>query len=267
MFKEVHVITLSDKDILTCSCGLGTRYGIPCRHLFVLEPRYDLADIDYRYQVTFSYYGYHPDHKDVTQAFRQRHGREHNGIRRKTLPIQDELPFLSHPAPYTIEYILQLHESKVPVCWNYTKEEYPAAYRTQGNVTSGLGDFTQESVIGEYDSDGVPVETEVGVDGVRTQPTVPPSTERPDDVTDAQLISRFKSCLNCHQSQIAKQSLWEILTTTEQNQRRKLIADNPRLLGNGEDEFQSLHLPIDKSHESVQHAYSRSRSKRKKRHR
>jgi hypothetical protein len=266
MFKEVHVVTLSNEDILTCSCGLGFRYGIPCRHLFVLEPKYDLADIDYRYQVSFSYYGYHPEHQDVTQAFKRRHTREHNGIRRKTLAIQDELPFLSHPAPYTIEYILQLQQSKKPVCWNYTEDEYPPSFNSVG---AGHGDFTQESVIGMYDSDGAAITHDDEADLILTVTEESPSStpETSLDVTDAQLISKFKSCLSCHKSQSSKKALWVMLTTTEQNQRRKLIQDNPALLGNPDDEFQSLHLPLDKAHKSVQHAYSRSRSKRQKRHR
>lgn len=47
VFKQVHLIVLSQKNILTCSCGLKHHYGILCRHLFALEPEYNLGDIDH----------------------------------------------------------------------------------------------------------------------------------------------------------------------------------------------------------------------------
>ena len=255
MFKEAHVVELSDANILTCSCGHGHQYGIPCRHLFALEPEYDIMDIDYRYQVSFSYYGFHPDHREVTQAFIRRQSKEHNGIRKKTLEIVDTVPFLSEPRPYTIQQILGLFESPIPICWNYSKHEYPETYVDGLDQTVAQGDFTQESVANIYDNDGALFDLD-NINGPEDDSSnhvvMTGMVERAPSITDAQLISKFKSCLSCHKSDIAKKALWEMLTTTEQNQRRLLVTESPRLLGNNDDEFHSLHLPIDQTRESVQ---------------
>ncbi len=64
---------------------------------------------------------------------------------------------MSDLAPYTIQYILDLYESPVPICWNCSKCEYPESYLDGGSEVSALVDFTQELVACIYDSaDGVP---------------------------------------------------------------------------------------------------------------
>jgi hypothetical protein len=272
-FKEAHLVVLSKENILTCSCGLKHRYGIPCRHLFFLEPEYHLADIDYRYQVTYSYYAYHPDHGDITKAYKARHNKEHNGVLRKTLVVQDDLPYLSHACPFSIQEILQLHESTVPICWNYCKDEYPESFTCASNNNAALGDLTQESVINAYDSDGVAVDDSLHEPDDFSQSTnhkvIPASSSSREiqehTLTDAQLLSKFKSVMNCHKSQLSKNTLWKLLTDAELNQKRILIRQNPGLLGEGDQEFVSLHLPIDQARESVQHSYKHSRTGMKKR--
>jgi hypothetical protein len=269
-FKEVHIVELSPNNILTCSCGLKQRYGIPCRHLFFLEPEYNLCDIDHRYQITYSYYAFHPDHRDITRAYKIRHDKEHNGIQRKSLEIQETVPYLSHSSPYTTQYILDLHQSEVPICWNYAKGEYPNSFRFDTNANMELGDLTQESFVNVYDSDGVDdvvsqVEDTISVDSKTNDK--PPSGIGKISLTDAQLLSKFKSVINCHKSQTSKTKLWNLLTEAEIEQKREILNEQPALVGRGPQEFVSLHLPLDKSRESVQYTYGRGHGKRKKRKR
>ena len=281
-FKEAHMIVLSKRNILTCSCGHKHRYGIPCRHLFSVEPEYDLGDIDYRYQVTYSYYAYHPNHGDVTKAFKARHAKEHNGIQRKTLVIQEDLPYLSNVTPYTADEILNLYSSNVPECWNYKPREYPESFaEIQDNHQGPMGDLTQESTANYYDSDGVivvddpysddqeeeltPTDSMAGLDD--TEVATNAGGPRESVLTDAQLISKFKSVLNAHKTQTSKQELWKMLTNAEHKEKRKILENTPGLLGEIDEEFISLHLPLDHARESVQHAYRKTKYSRKKRKR
>jgi hypothetical protein len=281
-FKEAHMIVLSKQNILTCSCGLKHRYGIPCRHLFSVEPEYDLGDIDYRYQVTYAYYAYHPNHGGVTRAYKARHLKEHNGIRRKTLAIQEDLPYLSNVTPYTADEILNLYSAEIPKCWNYKPHEYPESFsEPQNNHEGPMGDLTQESTVNCYDSDGVVLaedhfsEDQQGrlspSESTATQDNPEAATHqgglRESVLTDAQLISKFKSVLNVHKSQSSKQMLWKVLTDAELSEKRKIIGEHPSLFGDANEEFLSLHLPLDRAHESVQHAYRKSKEARKKRKR
>ena len=274
-FKEAHMIVLSDRNILTCSCGMKHRYGIPCRHLFTVEPEYDLGDIDYRYQVTYAYYAYHPDHGDVTKAYKARHLKEHNGMQRKTLAIQEDLPYLSNVTPYTADEILNLYSSDIPKCWNYKPKEYPESYFVSPENPHGpMGDLTQESTVNVYDSDGVVVADNDSSDGENEdgpqddhEAATPPVGQRESVLTDAQLISKFKSVMNVHKSHASKQVLWKVLTNAEQTQKRKIMSESPSFIGGANDEFLSVHLPLDHARESVQHAYRKTRNARKKRKR
>lgn len=279
-------MNLGDDAVLRCSCGLSERYGIPCRHLFSLEDHYDIGDIDHRYQTAYSYYAWHPNHAEVTKAFKNRSIREHQGIRKKTLHIHTELPFLSVDSSYSIQDFICLYSSSVPICWNYSIAEYPESYQEQCLGTA-TGDFTQEEVIGDYDSDGVPIDVDnalVAMLDSNCEPIhvnnalvdmsddigsdeVNPSTPRLPTITDAQLLTKFKSVMNCHKSQPSKRALWQLLTDTEYKQKVDLIRQNPSLLANTNEEFSSLHLALDTSAESIQHAYSHSRNKKKRKNR
>jgi hypothetical protein len=286
IFKEAHLVVLSGDDILTCSCGLKHRYGIPCRHLFSLEPEYDLSDIDFRYQVAYSYYAYHPDHRDVTRAYKARQSCEHNGIGRKSLKVETVVPHLITPSPLTVQQIVDIYKSKYPLCWNYLPREYSDSYRppSQGMVRDLTGDFTQESTRCTYDSDGAlasetslhgdvdtndEVDTGIAHEDSAANPSIREISRQSNMpvITDAQLLSKFKGVMNCHKSQTAKKVLWTILNEAERNQKKRLISENPALIGTGHQEFVSLHLPIDRTRESVQHAYQRSRIDRKRKKR
>ena len=103
MLREAHLVVLSHKNILTCSCGLKHHYGIPCHHLFSLEPEYNLSAINFCYQGAYLYYAYPPDYREMTRALKlQCSIREHTGIFRKksggtpfgyTIPIHSPANF------------------------------------------------------------------------------------------------------------------------------------------------------------------------------
>jgi hypothetical protein len=99
-FKTVNVVTLGDDGVLRCSCGLSHQYGIPCRHMFALEAKCDVWDIDYQYQLSYVYYAWHHNHSKVTQAFKKRGLLEYQGIKLKTPEIHTMLPFLSECSPF-----------------------------------------------------------------------------------------------------------------------------------------------------------------------
>jgi hypothetical protein len=145
-----------------------------------------------------------------------------------------------------------------------------------------LGDLTQESVMAVYDSDGAIAMTDGTDEEVANmnqlvndlpapvdQRTSVPEGEHPNEarLTDAQLLSKFKSVLNCHKSQQSKKRLWKVLLDQEFCQKKLLIQENPRLLGEGPQECVSLHLAIDQARESIQHSYRHSRTKSRKRRR
>jgi hypothetical protein len=118
-------------------------------------------------------------------------------------------------------------------------------------------------MVRDYDSDGVPINHESHSDNldrsyvdslsnVDSSPcsSVLASSTMPE-INDGQLLSKFKSVMNCHKSQASKRKLWEILTNTEHNQKIKLLRDQPSLLGGSQEEFVSLHLALDTATESV----------------
>jgi len=172
-------------------------------------------------------------------------------------------PTLGPHSPYTVQQIVKFSQHTVPVCWNYSLSEYPDAYKLNHN-DSVNGDFTQEEVVGVYDSDGVPMEME-SMEGVidsyaPTQSTLVP---RGHAINDAQPLSKFKTVMNCHKSQESKLKLWELLVKPEFNPKVVFIRQQLQLLGDDNEEFLSLHLPLDTAPKSIQHTYWHSRNSKK----
>jgi hypothetical protein len=72
-------------SILVCSCGYKPRYGIPCRHLFSLEPKYDFNDIYCRWQGSYTLFAFHPSCQSTTKDFLRKSKIEHIGLSLKTM--------------------------------------------------------------------------------------------------------------------------------------------------------------------------------------
>jgi hypothetical protein len=256
---------LNTNNILSCSCGLKDRYGIPCRHLFCIEPEYDIGDIDFRYQIAYAYYAYHPNHAGITKCYKTRALCEHAGIRQKNRIIRDNLPFLSTSKHCTLGDMQHIKGANIPICWNYQHTEYPPCY-VEGD--SGAGDFTQEYVALSWDSDGVFAAgddqevnsdtEEVDVDNGKVLVPVHDANvvDRRELLNDGQLLTKFKTVMSYHKGQQDKRCLWEVLSRAEDNQRQKLLSARPALIGTQDGEMISLHLPIDKAAESIRHTNS-----------
>jgi hypothetical protein len=69
------------------------------------------------------------------------------------------------------------------------------------------------------------------------------SCPRDQMLTDAQLLSKFKSVMNSHKSPSSKVTFWEFLTVAELNKKRNILWTTPGILGQVDEEFVSLHLP------------------------
>jgi hypothetical protein len=92
-----------------------------------------------------------------------------NLLKNVQIQAQEDLPYLHH---YCTEFndtndIIRMHESTVPIFWNYQKEDYPIDFlrrfhhSDQSKIDTDafgpmMGNYTQEFILDEeYNSDGV----------------------------------------------------------------------------------------------------------------
>jgi hypothetical protein len=106
-FKMVHVITL-EGSILVCSCGYKHRYGIPCRHLFSLEPKYDINDIYCCWQGSYALFAFHPSCQSTTKDFLMKSKIEHIVLSLKTMK--------QHQQEHILPYLVTLMVHYIEVC-------------------------------------------------------------------------------------------------------------------------------------------------------
>lgn len=154
-FKEVHVVRLVS-GVLICNCGRKHRFGLPCRHLFRIEPKYDDQDIHHRWSVAYSMFAHDSKYGKLTTLYEKLRRNEHNGLVLKTELLEPpKYPYRWEGCQYSVEEFEQIKESDVPYCWNYQVSDYPTKYRlagTNGSNDDGSisfdchGDLTQESV-------------------------------------------------------------------------------------------------------------------------
>ena len=78
-FRYIHTISTIN-GIFACDCCMKDRYGIPCRHLFAVEPMYTLLDIHCRWQVKYAHHFHTEGSGNITKAYKERIILEHNGI-------------------------------------------------------------------------------------------------------------------------------------------------------------------------------------------
>jgi len=146
---------------LLCSCGYQNRYGIPCRHVFGLEPTCCLADISCRWQLRYALYA-HSD-KKMTEIFKKIKASEYKGLLVKNgdllqrghdkWPCRILMPWEESGETDTsiedtnFKRVMDIHHSSVPVCWNYPTSEYPPRYCSEDTPTEALGHFSQEYTV------------------------------------------------------------------------------------------------------------------------
>ena len=265
-FREIHVVELKEASrgnwVLVCSCGYKHRYGILCRHLFSIEDEYDLADIACRWQLMYAAHAYAPGKTDITKAYINAIAADHNGIRvkdvSKFLPIAAgcQLPFRIK-GKLTVGTVIRIHESTIPICWNYVLSEMPSVGKSNANHL-----FTQESVVdlGESDDAEAPVVFEGdSLSAVRTTAS--------KQEMDAMITTRFKEIQQQCTSLEAKEALLNHLKSLDANLFMSQIASmnqtqSARYFGNGDQEFLSFHLPLDNAKKSQQNTYKRTSKKK-----
>lgn len=230
---------------MVCSCGYKHRYGIPCRHLFSLEPEYDINDIDSRWQIVYALMAFTPGRDSLTAKFLSRETVEHSGLRRKSLtPWSGQFPYLLPLSKRTTEEILTVSNSRYPVCWNYQLKDYPAKY--QETVDDDFSDSNEVWVDDDPENQDFTQES-IGVGAAASMAT---QLHMPQ-VSVPQLFIRFKSMIKHFATPSSRLDLYNSLVRLEDERRRQQIVDNGNLVQPQDTEWTSLDLPGDKSKEST----------------
>ena len=220
-FCSVHKISLKD-GILTCSCGFKNRFGIPCRHLFCIEPNYNTEDIHCRWQKAYSIYCYSEGCRDVTQVYKKIIAFQHWGISVK----EGNKNFISFPRglincsvfPTVISSVddsndsdvldetMHIYNSPIPVCWNYSFHEYPPEYqkRVSQDVVEKMS-YSQEFCDNSFDSDG---ENNVNSYKVTISSI---NTKQNLIASDAMIVNKLREILPYFTSKEDKLKLYNIL--------------------------------------------------------
>lgn len=242
------------------------RYGIPCRHLFAVEPMYTLLDIHCRWQVKYAHHFYTEGSGNITKAYKARIILEHNGIQQKeknTILNQQRTSKFSKIYKCdnmdVLNRIMQIYEGEIPTCWNYRFEEYPINYQVKASQrTVEAQPFSQEFVGTNLDSDG-----EYKEDEVYDRRIIKRNEGKSHDISDSKIIQKLKSMLYLFPSVIDKTELYDCLATTANAKYSEKLNLVPPSDHNVDVRFVSSHLPLDKSKESTQHTYTYERSVRK----
>ena len=257
--QRVYVITLID-GILVCSCCWAFRFGCPCRHLFAIEPCYDIRDVEYRWHTPYAYYAYSPGHEELTQLYESSWTRQICGIILKSVVPSKTFPFKWSSCEYDLQDFLSILESPVPLCWNYSVDKYPEKYRIMlASVPSPSdGDFDVDDC--SLHSFGLTQES-IGVGIAHDAIHESMAYVRTRKVDDPTLMTQFKTMLPYFVSAESKAALLDVLKEAEHKQRietrdsMSMTTENP-VVG---DQFVSVHLPIGKQKESKQFRRKRRR--------
>lgn len=265
VFKRIHTIRLMD-GVAICSCGYKQRMGIPCRHLFRIEPQYCDRDIHHRWSLAYAAFAYDSNYTKLTSLFEDLQKNEHNGVSLKGDLSRSRFPYLWDDSECTVEEILKMNGEQAPRCFNWDVNEYPTKYRVMfadeeddtffSIPCDNYGDLTQESVCTgiaeDFSLHGMEVSGLVAGKGVN----------------DGHLFTQLRTMLPYFQTEDSKGKLLQCLKQLEMDQRRehlkrKEVVDELVGTKTGDDEYVSVHLPIDKSKESHQfkNMYKRSKNK------
>ena len=259
-FMMAHEVKLVD-GVLVCDCGLPNRYGCPCRHLFSLEPEYDLVDIAPRWHTAFAYYAYQPGYENLTKLYDEKRSTMTFGIIPKMFdvtPSSEAYPIALPGCFHKVDHVLKVYKSPVPLCYNYNVDEYPAAFRPHfkttrqggmeystdlhhavdpfdnqndvGDMIEG-GNFTQESVpVRDDDSDLSEVSTLSPTNNsfARTVPQLRKSNKAVPltvrgKITKAKLLNQFKMLLNKFQTDTDLNELHDMLCKIDSEKTLKIL--------------------------------------------
>ena len=242
---------MTAEGILVCECGHKHRNGIPCRHLFALESNCDLDDLACRWQLGYAYFAYHPEHMELTEIFRKRELVDHQGLRLKSWSPKTvgELPMLWEGSQHSVEEILQVANSPVPLAWNCALEACPPQHCLEANSEDDEGCMlSQESV-------------DLPPEGLLEAARNPCEFSFPTtgNVTHAQLLTEFKGMLPLFANPERRKHLLEKLQELKEAESRCLIRDLPSRNASNEGGFVSSNIPFDQDRESHQQTHKRNK--------
>jgi hypothetical protein len=271
-FREAHVIEavhLPDENIvLVCSCGYKQRYGLVCRHLFGLEPNYSLDDFACRWQTRYALYAFEDGCEAITQAYQSVMNYEHDGIRLKSTSLVgdvDELlvlpmlmPCSSTNIKMTVEEALGIYNCTVPVCWNYSLNEYPSNMNTNSQFTQESSQVDFEPRVDAAENMSLVVYGAADITQITTRTS--------KSQLNGMILQKVKDMLPLCTTAEAQQRLLAALCSVEKDMYAEVTAEMTKsqrsaLLGATDDDV-SFGLPIDTDKKSTQHTY-----KRRKQHR
>ena len=238
--------------ILVCDCGYRHRVGIPCRHLFCIEQKYEVSDIASRWQIAYAYWGHNPKMRDLTRLYEEMEAKDHNGLRLKSWqpPIREECPYLWEGSKICKAVFDRMINGARPLCWNYNKSSYPpmADSTENGYESEGHGFmFSQESYV-EMDDETL--------EGVGDHSL---GSHRAPDLNHGQMMTSFKDALRLCTSKEDRQTLNALIVNFIQQKNAEYLGKRKAEECNEEDEYFSSQVPFDRSKKSTQHTYKRNR--------
>ena len=248
VFKRVYVVTLLD-GILLCDCDWGFRFGIPCRHLFSVEPCYDKRDVDCRWHVAYAYYAYAPGHEELTKLYEKRAKTEHCGIILKSFTPSASFPSKHDGCKHEVDDFVEILESPVPLLWNYLVDSYPQKYQQRVSCVSS---DSEDSGFG-MDSCGLTQES-VPVGMVDYSPNESMAYVRTRGVKDCEIFTQLKTMLPIFDTGDSRGELLDQLREIERKRRVDVISGQKMTTNNAkvEQDYVSAHLPMGKQKESRQ---------------
>ena len=265
-FKSAWHLELNENGILSCNCGYKQQHGIPCRHLFCVEDEYELSDFSVRWQVGYSYYAFVSEFPRITESYMIAQEVDHQGIQMKTDSgsYVGPYPYIWSGTEYTVEHMLGVINSPVPLCWNYGIHEYPKHFQemvNHDNHDSDEDDQCDSFVIDETEDHCTFTQESVEMSS-SFQFAMPQNR----DVTHGQLLTMLKDMLPLFNCQPSRQHLLKILhdARTWQSKRhaQKTHQDHKKqrnIDDNNDNIFLSSNVPFDTAKRSTQNTYRRNR--------
>jgi hypothetical protein len=185
---------------------------------------------------------------------------EHIGLSLKTIKQHQQehiLPYLLPGSKRTIEEIMAVHKSPIPLCWNYDVKQYPLSYHVNGLVDEHDDSGFLAHECDEYEPSFTQESVEVGIAAAFSKQHYDLT-----DVNAGQILQRVKKVLAMNLTASQRVSLYESIVKCEKNIRMDIIEkQGNRVLGLGDPMHVSLNLPHNTDRESRNFSYSRKSSK------
>lgn len=229
-----------------------------------------------RWQTAYALHAYEEGKDDLTKAYIDVIKSGYNdGITVKSqeiMALMNESHGLSFPrkwvtgkpdheddSQWSVGEVLAVYNSRVPVCWNYSRNDYPPNY---GVNRTGMTLFTQES----FEPDGNNIALQYESDEAQYESDEADQMETDRNTKLAMIFQKTKD-LNIMASTLYSMAtlnkLYESLTNIELDAFRDQVAAMPARKRNYhlgyEGDMVSFSAPVDNQQKSTQHTYKRRR--------